>query len=402
LLKWKKLIAQKNDFEKTRSNVTCQLPKDSFYVPPNLYRFGGFLISTTNLFEDNIMKTGLTLVQLAEELTAQQESKRDFHAPTSSLSMLGNGDFHLETNNGSEIMPATDFAHAQMASRLQVAKPYYDRMRREAPALLSTNVNHWLGKKQGETSLIRTLRGQMRAFLSNRYRIVDNHDILAIAIPELADNSDLKIVSCNVTDHKMYIKVVNTSLEAAISVGDIVQAGFVLSNGELGNGSIAIEPFLYRLVCTNGMSVPDRKIRKNHAGRGVENQDLYANDTLQAIDDAFKLKIRDLIRNAISIGTFNEIVADMRDSKADPIVGHPAKAVELTAKAIGLNDDESSKVLNHLIRAGDLSRFGLFNAVTRMAEDTESYDRATEIERLGSSVLYLPQSTWREVSTARN
>jgi hypothetical protein len=64
------------------------------------------------------VKTGLTLVQLAEELTAQQESKRDFHAPTSSLSMLGNGNFHLETNNSSEEMPATDYAHAQMASRI--------------------------------------------------------------------------------------------------------------------------------------------------------------------------------------------------------------------------------------------------------------------------------------------
>ena len=72
------------------------------------------------------MKTGLTLVQLAQELTAQQESKRDFHAPTSSLSMLGNGTFHLEIN-GTEEVPATPYAHAQMASRLSIPKPYYDR-----------------------------------------------------------------------------------------------------------------------------------------------------------------------------------------------------------------------------------------------------------------------------------
>lgn len=42
------------------------------------------------------------------------------------------------------------------------------------------------------------------------------------------------------------------------------------------------------------------------------------------------------------------------------------------------------------------------NAVTRTGEDIESYDRATEVERLGSSVLYLPQSTWREVAAARS
>jgi hypothetical protein len=65
------------------------------------------------------MKSGISIVELAQELLAQQESKRDFHAPTSSLSMLGNGNFHLETNNGSEEMPATDYAHAQMASRIR-------------------------------------------------------------------------------------------------------------------------------------------------------------------------------------------------------------------------------------------------------------------------------------------
>jgi hypothetical protein len=129
---------------------------------------------------------------------------------------------------------------------------------------------------------------------------------------------------------------------------------------------------------------------------------LYASDTVQAIDNAFKLKIRDLVRNAISITTFRNAVADLQASKNDLITGHSAKAVELTAKAIGLNSDESSSVLDHLIRSGDLSRFGMLNAVTRTAEDIESYDRATEVERLGSTVLYLPQSTWREVATALN
>jgi hypothetical protein len=349
------------------------------------------------------MKTGLTIVELAQELTAQQESKRDFHAPTSSLSMQIDGRFQLDTNSGKEQMPATDYAHAQMASRLSIPKPYYDRMRAQSPDLLSTNINHWLGQKQGETSLIRTLRGQVRAFLSNRYRIVDNHEILAMVLPELGEMGDgIKIASCNVSEEKMYLKVINTNIEAAISVGDPVQAGFVLSNGELGNGSISIEPFIYRLVCTNGLTLKDAKQRKNHAGRANESTDLYASDTVQAIDKAFKLQIRDLVRDAISITTFRDAVANLQASKNDTIAGHPAKAVEVTAKAIGLSGDESSLVLNHLIRSGDLSRFGMVNAVTRTAEDIESYDRATEIERLGSSVLYMPQTTWREVATANN
>jgi Domain of unknown function (DUF932) len=317
--------------------------------------------------------------------------------------MVPSGKFQLETTSGLELMPATAYAHAQMASKLSIPKVYYDRMMKQSPDLLAENVNHWLGERQDETGLIRTLRGQLRAFLSSRYRIVDNHDILAMVLPELSEmGSGIKIASCQVTDERMYLKVINTDIEAAIAVGDPVQAGFILSNGEIGNSSIAVEPFIYRLVCTNGLILKDKKQRKNHAGRSAENSDLYAIDTIQAIDDAFKLKVRDLVRNAISISTFQEAVADMQGAKSNPITGSPVKAVEVTAKSIGLSENESGLVLKHLIDAGDLSQFGMLNAVTRTAEDIESYDRATEVERLGSSILYLPTTTWREIATANS
>ncbi|AFY97101.1 DUF932 domain-containing protein [Chamaesiphon minutus] len=349
------------------------------------------------------MKTGRTIVELAQELLEQQETKRDFHASTKSLTMVPSGKFQLETTSGLELMPATAYAHAQMASKLSIPKVYYDRMMRQSPDLLAENVNHWLDERQDETSLIRTLRGQMRAFLSSRYRIVDNHEILAMVLPELSEmGSGIKIASCQVTDERMYLKVINTDIEAAIAVGDPVQAGFILSNGEIGNSSISVEPFIMRLACTNGLILKDKKQRKNHAGRSAENSDLYAIDTIQAIDDAFKLKVRDLVRNAISISTFQEAVADMQGARYNPITGNPVKAVEVTARSIGLSENESGLVLKHLIDAGDLSQFGMLNAVTRTAEDIGSYDRATEVERLGSSVLYLPTTTWLEIATANS
>jgi hypothetical protein len=346
------------------------------------------------------MKTGCTLEELARELLDRQEHKRDFHARTKTLNMLPTAQFRLETKDEEIFMPATAHAHAQMASKLNLPKVYYDRMLRQCPDLLAQNVNHWLNRSE-DTSLIRVLRGQMRAVLSNRYRIIDHHDILGVVMPELKEMGDgIKIASCQVTESKLYLKVINTSMEAAISVGDPVQAGFILTNSEIGNGSVSIEPFIYRLACTNGLILKDRRQRKNHIGRSNENSDLYAIDTLQAIDDAFKLQLRDLVRNAISITTFREAVEDLQVAKTGIITGKPAKAVEVTAKAIGLNQSESELVLSHLLRSGDLSKFGMLNAVTRSAEDVESYDRATEIERLGSEVLYLPTTTWREVATA--
>ena len=60
-------------------------------------------------------------------------------------------------------------------------------------------------------------------------------------------------------------------------------------------------------------------------------------------------------------------------------------------------DGENKGVLQHLIEGGDLTRFGLYNAVTRDSADIESYDRATEIERAGAAVVELGKAEWKSL-----
>ena len=47
---------------------------------------------------------------------------------------------------------------------------------------------------------------------------------------------------------------------------------------------------------------------------------------------------------------------------------------------------------------GDLSVWGLANAVTRTAEDVADYDRATELEATGGRVIELPRADWRAIA----
>ena len=77
----------------------------------------------------------------------------------------------------------------------------------------------------------------------------------------------MEVVSCEVTENRMFIKVVNHRLEAEVMPGDIVRAGVVISNSEVGLGAVSVRPLVYRLVCTNGMIVNDFGERKAHVGR---------------------------------------------------------------------------------------------------------------------------------------
>lgn len=76
------------------------------------------------------------------------------------------------------------------------------------------------------------------------------------------------------------------------------------------------------------------------------------------------------------------------------------QVVEVTAKRLALSEGEKSGVLRHLIQGGDLSRWGLANAVTRAAADFDEYDRASELEAFGGRVIEMPQASWREISQA--
>lgn len=89
----------------------------------------------------------------------------------------------------------------------------------------------------------------------------------------------------------------------------------------------------------------------------------------------------------------------MRQAKQVPITGTDVpKVVELTGKHIGFGEKEGAGILSHLIAGGDLSLYGLSNAVTRFSQDVKSYDRATELEAAGYDVLTLSPAIWKSIN----
>ena len=350
------------------------------------------------------MKSGLVLVELATELERQSETKKDFVASTSVLEMTPEGELTLETETSSNEFPLTDNCHAQIATKLDIPAKYYNRMRKEAPELLATNVNEWFHNKP-ERRMIRTLDGQARAFLSDRYRRLDNYDLASAVLPILLEIGLNKkdIVSSELTDTRMYIKVINKRVELEVKPGDVVQAGMVISNSEIGHGSLKVEPLISRLICKNGMISQDYSQKRYHVGRQVsdtESHELYRDETLKADDTAFFLKVQDTVRAAVDITKFSTIVEQMRSATERKIEGNPVRAVELVSERFGFNSNESGGVLQHLIQGGDLSAYGLLNAITRTSQDVENYDRCTELERDGSRVLSLTAATWKQIAMA--
>ncbi len=354
------------------------------------------------------MKQGRTLSEIAAELERQQNVKRDFIADTSKVAMeitaagAAPPVLRLGTNGSAERFPATEICHQQIGDRVGIPARYYNRMLSEAPALLARNVNHWF-ENAPEQRMIRTLDGRARAFLSNRYRPLDNFDLAEVVLPQLVE-SGCEIASSEITEQRFYIKATTARIQTEVAKGDPVQAGIVISNSEVGLGSLRVQGLIYRLVCLNGMIAPDASLRQKHIGKwndpgdGADAFEMFSDEARLADDRAFWLKVRDVVKGVLTREVFEGLVIRMREARGEKIERDPVEVVEVTAKRFGLLDGERGSVLRHLISGGDLSKYGLMNAVTRASQDVEDYDRATSLEALGGTILELDRTQWRTLA----
>lgn len=352
------------------------------------------------------MKNGRTLTELAIELDRQRNAKHDYLLDTRNITMDYTGDshqivLHNREKNLDTVLGVNEVAHRQIGAALGIPAKYYDKMRSSNPDLLTANVNGWFNHTPS-TRMVRTLDGTARAFLSDRYRRIDNYEIAETVLPIIGALPDAHIESCEITDERMYIKLVNPRLSSEVTPGDIVQSSILITNSEVGMGSMAIQPLVYRLVCSNGMVVNDAATRRYHIGRGNqagEDYSLYSTETLAADDRALMLKVQDTVRAVIDKVCFDKVVSMMRDARSAAITtNNIPRMVELTATDYGMTKKESGGILDHLIRGGDFTLYGLANAVTRTAQDVESYDRSTEMESIGYSILGMSRSRWNQLN----
>ena len=340
------------------------------------------------------MKQGIKSIgELYQHLEEQRENRKDIIADTRSLVVSSTeGITTLSVSTGDDILSysVSDVSHRQIAERLNIPFKYYERMRADYPELLDKNINGWL-QKNPEKRMLRTLDGKLRAFLSDRYRRLDNLELVDHVLPVIAQMKGCSIESCDITETHLYMKIINKTLKAEIVPGDIVQAGFVISNSEIGRGALKVEPLVYRLVCRNGMISKDLAHKKYHAGRQVEDTDaayeLYSDETLAADDKAYFLKVQDIVSAAVDEARFSLTVDKMRASMNVPTGDNPVKTVEVLGDKYILNKTERATILRHFIMSNDYTAFGLVNAVTRCSQDIPDYNRATELERLGGTLL---------------
>jgi hypothetical protein len=363
------------------------------------------------------MATGLSFPQLAQKVAELNEIKRDFKVPQGAMHFVvqeasPNGQpsliaAQLQFPDRSHIAVLTDYAYQQALEICKIPKVYGDLLRSGQPDLLENNINRRLSLAPAVPRYVRTYddprsTARIRAILSDKFRALDYYDLVRACAQKFA-GSRFQVLDSNVTDTSLYIKATVPSLFRAVKgskvENDVIAPMIYISNSEVGAGRVKVSRGTYRKVCNNGMCREVVKAR-NHVGRGTGLGDdghgfevNFSDETRNLMDAAFWAELSDTIDAAVSEESFNAVMAKL-EGIATVELPSPKFAVEYVQSTYKFTSDEADAIMDNLIKGGDSTHYGLWNAVTALSHTTEDYDRAVEIERIGSQVLDINPSAF--------
>jgi hypothetical protein len=345
----------------------------------------------------------------------------------------------------------TDVFDESIAGKLEIGSSYLKKCRAQATDLYDTNINGWLHGRQirraaqAEPEVIRAadarsflfrgfkahtrddedrthLPAVARALLSDQYAPMDNLDVLTAALGGIREAGvDARVHSCDLSDRKMYVRVVvpeltamapellkgyrnpfadqavedarnhgwtlQSGLEAAEREGQgyggaepIVFAGLDFRNSEVGGAAFSISPVIIVKVCKNGLVISEETIRKVHVGSRMDAGLIdWSDDTKRKHVDLVMAQTRDAVAKFLSMG-FVEKAVQRIEEKAGAPVREPEKAIKRLSKDLRFSEAETNGILDHFIRGGQLTAGGVANAITSYSQTVGSADRAHDLD----------------------
>lgn len=392
------------------------------------------------------------ILAVQRELERVRVAKEDWLVPTKAMRFHHQRPYHVDADTmtgdawGSVVAsldltegehPRTQFdisngSHAQLAEKLGITPAYGRRMQAEAPELLAKNLNWW-AERDGRRFLARTLDGNLRAVLSDKFRILDSAPLLMHGLETVQEVGGI-VTGVDLTPDRFMLRAMVPDWAERIErqkklAGDMNQGlvmdgaddnggirysptdahvkplglkgnkrlrdigfqedtlipGIVLSNSETGRGSVRVEPVCWRVYCSN-TAVFGQSLTRAHLGPRHELEGLMSDETISAENQALWLGIRDVIRNTFDREAFQKLVAKFGQADREQLV-EPDAAVTRVVDEYDLPQDRKQTIINALITEGDPTMFGLVNALTSIGRDETDPQAALEYERLGGKLL---------------
>ena len=327
----------------------------------------------------------MKLESLIRELERQKSLKWDKKLRSSEIEMGLDESLPFLHIQGKKAVLITKPCHDQIAEKLEIPLKYYHKMEEETPELLTENVNTWL-RRNNKDVFLRGLDESARAFLSDRYRVIDHLDVLMCALNELQAHS-AEIEDCYLSETELNIKIKSPNLRDFVRhKDDLMIGGIFLTNSETGHKALRVEPRLFRVKCSNGLIIEEMVTREIHIGNGDD-----------AFDEIIYLSLRRSIRELFS--KFGEIIQALRES-SEIKIKNPQKMINNVVEHYRLSEAQRDNILMAFGAEPEYDKYGIANALTLAAQKETTWERSVEMERIAGHLIVLPIEEFKAMDEA--
>ena len=135
------------------------------------------------------------------------------------------------------------------------------------------------------------------------------------------------------------------------------------------------------------MTLPkyNKSVRHIHLGKRFSTIEEYEASTVD--EDELFSRVSISLLSALDPLYYMKVIEKMKLAAEIRVVDYQ-DSIDKVAKHFGLDEEERLRIIHHYLAEHDTTLYGLVNAVTRSAQDSLTYVRATELEKIGSDILY--------------
>tara|TARA_R100000655_G_scaffold21217_4_gene43563 strand:+ start:3691 stop:4854 length:1164 start_codon:yes stop_codon:yes gene_type:complete len=265
--------------------------------------------------------------------------------------------------------------------------------------LLTRIVNEQFGR-DSRKFLVRSQQNEAglyvaRAFCGDTYKPIDDDLILETMLPVIEEHStEYVILGGRCTMERTYFNIVTKHPVIDLGNGREIHLGTSISNSGTGDGKFKNCFFACDNYCLNGLRFGEKahmEFSEVHRGSKISQEygQLQADSFRKAELASLRSLIADATRAALDPKKHEEFGEILRQSEKAKVTGDPIEVVKRIGAENKFSDIET-KIAQMAMQNEEPNLYGVQAAVTRMAQEVESFSRRVELEELAGKLITLP------------
>jgi hypothetical protein len=281
---------------------------------------------------------------------------------------------------------------AKYAEELAAGEPWQRQLVVHA---LNESFHHMPGR-----NLVRSVGGQARAVLSDKFRRLDSRPIIdtflgevdaAGAVPYAGAHTDVKVSIKAIVPrvHALTMSLPGANVSTLQQQQEFLAFGIEIGNSDYGAGGLAIRSFFLRLVCLNGATAED-VMRQVHLGKRL-GDDLMLSQKTYALDtETMTSAVKDVVRAQLGPKSIDSLIARVQAATEQEVnwAGLKSRLAGTLTKAELRRADEAFKGPDVINLPPGNTAWRASNAISWLANaEGINVQRKLDLEKLAGGLM---------------